>query len=375
MSIKQAGYLFLGLISSFYRLFPVNKKKAVFYMIHNDHKCGNLKYMYEALKKEREGEAFIFISKAELFQNKLRGMFYFYFILNFHLMTASEIYLNDNFLPLAYMPLRKRTRVVQFWHGVGAFKRFGLSTEKRAEVRRLVIKGNRRLTHLFISGKEVLPFYEEAFQVKREKIYPVGLPVLDFYFDERKREEAREDFFSEYPDLRNKKILLYTPTFRNTLEENKAILAAFSVRELKESLGEDWAILMRLHPSILDCGLINDLPEAVYDVSSFRDIKKLYEVSSVLVNDYSSTVVEFSLLKKPVIFFAPDLEEYDRGFYRDYRTTVPGEIVRDFTSLLRAIKAEHSDYLKNELFLKLHYDYYDSENCKRIIEILTRKEE
>ena len=330
--------------------------------------------MYDSLSEKRPNDTYIFISKAELFsgKNKIKGLLYFYFILSFHLMTAGSIYLNDNFLPLAYLPLRKSVKIIQFWHGIGAFKRFGLSTEKDQYVRQTVEEGNKKITHLFISGKAVIPYYEEAFKVGRERIFPVGLPVLDFYFDDKLKRAAKDSFYQCFDGLKDKKILLYTPTFRNTMAENTALLEAFAVNELKKALGEEWAVLIRLHPTISDSGIIKNLPKDVYDVSYYKDVKELYEVSDVLVNDYSSTVVEYALLRKPIVCFVPDFDKYDRGFYRDYEENAVGEIVKDFSGLLSAIRQGKSDDAKLDGFLKLHYDYFDSNNRRRILDILYR---
>ncbi len=57
-------------------------------------------------------------------------------------------------------------------------------------------------------------------------------------------------------------------------------------------------------------------------MTDYSDITDLYMVADCLVTDYSSTVVEYVLLDKPIILFAYDLDKYDRGFYRDYRSTV-----------------------------------------------------
>ena len=43
---------------------------------------------------------------------------------------------------------------------------------------------------------------------------------------------------------------------------------------------------------------------------------------------YSSIMIEYSALNKPTVFFTYDLDEYlanERGFYYDFKTTVPGD--------------------------------------------------
>lgn len=374
MNIKKIGYQMYGGISQLFRICPVKKGKTVFFMVHNSKFRSNLGYMYQALKREDPKRKFVIVSKADLFSGgslkKLKGVLYFYFGLNYHLATAEYVFLNDNFLPLSCMHVSKKTKIVQMWHGIGAWKRFGLTTEEDLVTRDAVKKGNKKVTHLFVSAKRIVPFYEEAMGISRERIYPVGLPVLDFYFRDDLRELARERFYRSYPMLQEKKIVLYTPTFRATKEENEQLLERFQVEKLKKALGFGWAVLVRLHPALK--GQFVEVGEDCYDVSGYPDVKDLYEVADVLVNDYSSTMVEYALLDKPIVLFSYDLEKYDRGFYADYVSNSPGPIVTDLEQLVEAVKRQEVDEEARKRFLQLHYDYYDADNTKRVLEILNK---
>lgn len=64
----------------------------------------------------------------------MKGAFRFFIVLPYHMATAAYIFLNDNFLPLGYCFPSHKTKIVQLWHGAGAFKKFGLSTEDSEKV-------------------------------------------------------------------------------------------------------------------------------------------------------------------------------------------------------------------------------------------------
>lgn len=373
--MKSLAHSLFGMIFNLFRLCPVKEKKVVLFMIHNSRFKGNLRFVYEQMKAEDPELSFVVVSKKQLFSvsgkgpgrllRLLKAGLYFYFGLTYHLATAGYIFLNDNFLPLAYMRISPKTKVVQLWHGIGALKRFGLSTEEREFVRHCVEKGNQRITHLFVSSQKVVSYYKEALGIAEDRIFPVGVPVTDYYFDRDKMEQGRKNFFQQYPELAGKKLLLYTPTFRKTQKENEELMEHFDCKRLKEELGESWAILVRSHPQV--SFPVEVCQEGCYNVTEYEDIKELYVVSDVLVNDYSSTMVEFALLGKPIVLYAYDLESYDRGFYRDYRETAPGKIVRTQEELCQAVLETGADQEKLEGFLELQYDIRDGKATERVI--------
>ncbi len=375
--MKRLGYVIYGIIFNIFRLCPIKKKKVVLFMIHNSKFKGNLKFIHDEMKNLDSEFEFIVVSKKQLFSvsgsgftkilSLIKAVLYFYFVLNYHLATAEYIFLNDNFQPLAYMNISKKAKVIQLWHGVGAFKRFGLTTETDPVICRCTRKGNQKVTYMFVSSKQVLPFHEEAMGIPRERILPIGIPVMDYYLDEKRKKEGREAVYQKYPELRGKKVLLYTPTFRATEEENKALLQYFDYREIKRQLGEEWAVLIRLHPQIRKDVQIDE-PDC-YDVTEYEDIKELMVTADALVNDYSSTVVEYALLRKPIYLYAYDLEKYDRGFYRDYKESAPGPVAYNLEELIKYIKLEQVDEEKLNYFLSLHYDFelLDGKATERVV--------
>ena len=115
---------------------------------------------------------------------------------------------------------------------------------------------------------------------------------------------------------------------------------------LREALGDDHVLLVRLHPFVRSRTAIGpELEGFAIDVSDHPDINELMLVSDVLVTDYSSAIYEFALLGRPMVFFAPDYEAYEaeRGFYFDYRTGVPGPIFETSEALAAYLRAGEFD--------------------------------
>jgi CDP-glycerol glycerophosphotransferase len=68
-------------------------------------------------------------------------------------------------------------------------------------------------------------------------------------------------------------------------------------------------------------------------------VTELYLAADVLITDYSSVMFDFTVTGKPVIFLAPDLDEYEakRGFYFDFAAEAPGPICSTTGQVLEAL--------------------------------------
>ena len=112
------------------------------------------------------------------------------------------------------------------------------------------------------------------------------------------------------------------------------------------------------------------MPSGAIDVTSGYPINDLTLICDILITDYSSVCMDFALLSKPCVFFAFDLEEYEkeRSFYFDYESYVPGTVAYDFTQVIEAIKNLRNDEEKLRRFRDFNFDYIDRENTRRIFE-------
>lgn len=370
--MKKIGYIFFAVIFNLCRILPIQKWKIVLFNGHNHGLNGNLLEIQQALERKQDKFHFFFFAKKDMFSGgaagKIRGAFRFFIVLPYHMATAAYIFLNDNFLPLGYCFPSHRTKIVQLWHGAGAFKKFGLSTEGNEKVRHQVIRANSRITHLFVTSKQVVPYYQEAFAIPESRIFADGIPVTDIYFNEEKKEKAKERFYKKYPELEGKKILLYTPTFRRSPQENAELPGHFPVQKIHEILGESWVILIKMHPKYpVDHITENSF---CYNMTNYSQVTDLYFVTDLLVTDYSSTIVEYALLDKPIVLYAYDLKKYDRGFYRDYEATVPGPVAHNEEEFLEILAKDTKEIQKRQTFAKLQYDYIDSLSTQRILSVL-----
>ena len=136
---------------------------------------------------------------------------------------------------------------------------------------------------------------------------------------------------------------------------------------LKEELDEDYIILMRLHYLVSNNIDVSQFRNFVYDVSHYEDINDLYIISDILITDYSSVFFDFANLKRPVLFYMYDLEQYKnniRDFYIDL-SELPGPIIQQEKELIndiRNINLIRKQYSTTYNKFNEKYNYLDGKN-------------
>ena len=100
-------------------------------------------------------------------------------------------------------------------------------------------------------------------------------------------------------------------------------------------------------------------------------------ISDMMITDYSSIMIEYAILNRPILFFTYDLEDYlanERGFYYDFKTTVPGPIAYSSDELIGIIHDDDFDMSRISDFVKTQLDVIDGKSSKRIVDFLLNNE-
>lgn len=105
-------------------------------------------------------------------------------------------------------------------------------------------------------------------------------------------------------------------------------------------------------------------------MSDYDDINDLYLISDILITDYSSVCFDYANLKRPMIFYMYDYDEY-KNKLRDFYISMdelPGPIVKTQKELEEAILDIDNLFEKNQKkYDKLNekYNYLDDGNASR----------
>ena len=343
----------------------------------------NMIPVYEFLAHDKNNK-FVFCFAPVMNGSKLHDVHALYrmfrnFIRNY--ADAGTVILTESFLPAYSCRPRRGTHVYQLWHACGAFKKWGYTTldlgwgADRKSVRKYPL--HNCYSAAFVSSASVVPYYASAFNCKEDIIKPLGTPRTDIFFDGAFVRSAKDEIRNFYDINEKEKLIVYAPTFRGE-NINKAVSGdGIDAEELLGALPEGYKLIVKYHPYVKEkFEPSENVRGKAFAADKIFTTEKYLCAADILITDYSSLIFEYSLLNKPAVFYAYDLENYihDRDFFVPYEDFVPGPIVKDTEELVAAIKdAENQDPAVMSTFRKKYMDACDGHSTHRIINYIRQQ--
>ncbi len=393
LAIKKMQY------KKFYKKYKVDEKLCVFEAFNGRKYCDSPKAIYlEMLNNKKYKDykfVWAFIHPEEFkFLEKNRNTK----VVKYHSDEYKKTYASAKYwftpsrLP-DYIKPKDNQVYVQCWHGT-PLKRLGFDIVVKGKNALHTLKDWRRIyeydatryTYMVSPSKFVTEKYISAFNLKeigKDKcILETGYPRNDslFTFDQKYVEKLKKDLGIP----KNKKIILYAPTWRDDQYKpgtGYSYNLAINFDEFKRRFSDEYVILFRTHYLIAEIIDLSKYEGFIYNVSNYSDINDLYILADMIITDYSSVFFDYANLKRPMLFYMYDLEDYKnnaRDFYIDLNE-LPGPIVETENDLYKEInnidKYWDKYKAKYEKFNKRFNYLDDAHSSKRALEeIIDEKE-
>lgn len=353
----------------FERILPVNTRKVLFLSEQNEKIQSNLKAVSDKMEEMKYHKKYILsysFRAATTSNQSIRS----WLSLLWKLARCGIIILDDHAPILDAIILNKKHKIIQLWHGGAGFKSSGYSRWGH-DGGPGPWSSHRQYTYGIAGSSKITHFFSEVWGINPEQVIPTGMPRMDSYLDPLKQRQTIETIYKKYPRLQDKKVILFAPTYRG---ENKKTAyypyELFDYEELYKVIDQEHLFVFKMHPWIKDLPNIpTQYSDKIIDLSAHEDINELFYITELLITDYSSNIYEYSLMRKPMLFFGFDHTEYgeSRGFHRDYESSAPGKVCYDFPELIKALKQKDFEVHKVDKYVKEHFEYFDSDSSERVI--------
>ncbi len=289
-----------------------------------------------------------------------------------------------------YLKPKENQVYTQCWHGT-PLKRLGFDIKVKGKNATKSVKewkntyeyDARRYKYMLSPSRFCTEKFISAFNLKeigKEKcIIEQGYPRNDALF---KYDSKYVDSLKKKLNIpKDKKIILYAPTWR---DDQYKVGVGYTYKlgidfdKFRKKFEKDYVILFRTHYLVSSSIDLSKYKGFIIDVSNYDDINDLYILGDILITDYSSVFFDYANLKKPILYYMYDFDDYKnnmRDFYIDL-DELPGPIVKTEEKLYNEISNidKYYENYKNkyEKFNK-KFNYLDDANAsKRVLDIIIK---
>ena len=329
--------------------------------------------MYEYLKKNHKEINCYWITKNIDLYNKYKNVdsnFLYYKSAEARQLRirAGVVFFTNSLYDLGDYMLHSGSYKVALWHGVLMKRIYLASNEYRnhckaykiiASIKKMLFWDiSRNLTP--VTSKNVKDFYKICFGIKEQSISVLGQPRNDVFI----KHKLENTFIQEY---NSNKVILFMPTYR-AKEESASILYDLFLELCENDYLKD--ILNKLNYVIkIKCHFLQKKPNInnnarVYflDDEDVDDPQILMSNADILVTDFSSAYIDFSLLDRPIFFLVKDKNEYmkeENGIFFDifeYVKNIFFDDVNCFANALLDLSKGELNWKKSQLYIKSFFN-------------------
>ncbi len=387
VKIRRSNYLKELYKSVFYllgRLLPANPKLVMFESFLGKQYSDSPRAIYEyLLENHPEYKMYWSVDRRHLkyFTDKDVKYVRRFSIQWLILMTRAKYWVTNSRLPL-WIPKPKHTIYLQTWHGT-PLKRLAADMDKvhmpgtnTKKYKENFLREARNWDYLVSPNAYSTEIFKRAFAFDKTMIES-GYPRNDFLLNCNNLATINQ--LKERLNLpEDNKIILYAPTWRDNQFYAKGKYKfdlQLDLDKIREELGEEYIVLLRMHYLVAENLDLAGYEDFVYDFSYHEDIRELYMLANILITDYSSVFFDYANLKRPMIFFVYDIDDYRdnlRGFYFDFEEKAPGPLTRTTEEIISEIKQiEEKGFIPSDITEEFYekFCYLESgESSRRVVE-------
>lgn len=286
----------------------------------------------------------------------------------FEEQASSKVWIDNALSCIWYdMPKKKSQVYINTWHGSMGIKKLQGAPEWMEIAARL------KSTTDFVVANST--FEEDVYRTTFWPTTPVlkfGHARNDILFEKEKFHQLRQEVAEYFNVDTDKKLLLYAPTFRDSGD-----VSCFNInyealkKSLEEKYGGEWIILVRLHYKNRKGAAAFYPNEWLKDAGTYPDMQKLIAVADFGITDYSSWAYDYVLTRRPMVLYAPDVSNYQkgRGLYYPLEET-PFPIARNNKELHEAIRNYDDAVYQSDVdaFLEVRGCYEQGTAAKQVVE-------
>ncbi len=273
----------------------------------------------------------------------------------YHIASSKVIIVDGYCIAVCVLNHKPGQKIVQLWHALNIVKKFGYSAldkpwgHSAATAKAMCM--HRNYDYIVACSEKSAKVLAQNFNTPLEKTVLLPLPRIDYILNSP---EKYEEIKAVYPNIFEKPILLYAPTFRG---ETVKLSQLQNIVDL-----EKYNVVVKLHPADkrgLDCE-VHDAILCDSEFSSFEWMK----VSESIVTDYSGMGFEAMLLGKKVYYYLYDYEDYSskNGLELDlFSEEIAPFVTKNADELCEILKKEYDFSLEQRYVEK--YLSVGTENC------------